>query len=136
MNHRLGKKKRLGLYQELGFNISADFTQDCFAEAMEKFFYDFIDMIEVNRLVCGGGMNGQAKTFGVFVGSDIRRGNSKRLCLPVTPEQRQIVADWCRANPIVRRLKVSELKDAWHGFTKAMENMTHEDDMVGSEVLR
>jgi uncharacterized protein YggL (DUF469 family) len=129
------KKKRMGEYQETCFSIGIYFVKACDENAMNVFFDDFIAMIEANKMVCGGGMNLQAKTFGMSVSSDIRRGKSKRLYMPVTDEQVNAVSEWCRARKEVYKIKIGEKRDAWHGWTDKEFDMTFDEEMVGAEII-
>ena len=112
MNRRLAKKKRKGDYIQLGFHVDVLFKPEITDDAIDAFADSFILLVESLKMYCGGGWNFTAKTLGLFVYSGQPLGKSKRMQRSATPEERQIVSDWCHARiDIMRKLRVAELID-------------------------
>lgn len=99
MKKRLRKKRRLGEFQELGFEV----TFECDEAHTEELLGAFIDgAIEANGLVAGGG---GAELLDFFVTSARRRGSANET-------QREVVASWMPADPRVLKSAVGPLWDA------------------------
>jgi uncharacterized protein YggL (DUF469 family) len=99
---RLRKKLHLDEFQEFGFTISFTLPQNLENEALDIFFDRFIDVIEHNGLLFGGGLG--LKSEG-FVTLD-KRGNA-------TEEHRVLVRRWLASHPFVSDIRIGELVDAW-----------------------
>ena len=105
MKKRLRKKLHRGEFQELGFDVRFQVTDDISEEAFDSAVDAFISQaIEANGLLCGGG--GKKPEWDVFVTLG-RRGS-------VTEEHRQAVQQWLAARPEVKETQVGPLVDAWY----------------------
>ena len=112
MNHRTAKKKRRGPYLQLGFGVDVLFKEEITDDAIDAFADAFIVLVESLKMYCGGGWNFPAKTLGLYVYSGQSLGNSKRMQRSATPEERQLVSDWCHAKTdMMRKLHVAPLND-------------------------
>ncbi len=101
MKKRLRKKRRLGEFQELGFEV----TFECNAALAEEVLGAFIDgAIEANGLAAGGG-GADLQSF--FVTSARRRCSANEM-------QRAAVESWLTANSRVLKSAVGPLRDAWY----------------------
>jgi len=134
VNKREGKKKHTGIYQEFGFSIGIQFVSSCSQEDMDNFLDQFLDIIESNRMDCGGGGNFALKTCEFFITSTVPRGNSPRLFLSVTHEQRQAIIEWCRGRSEIYKLKSGELVDAWN-VPEAVINRAFDTFMQDAETI-
>lgn len=107
MRKRLRKKKRVGEFQELGFELA--FAYDVEGEAeLDQLWDSFIEQaIEGNNLECGGG--GDEKGMEYFVVAAGGRASA-------TEDHRQCVRSWLEAEPCVKNIVVGPLRDAWHGW--------------------
>ncbi len=92
-------------FQELGFEILINFKEGFSETKFDKFLFDFIDEIERNKLLCGGG--GNAKSYEIFVTSE------KKFASP-TLEQKENIRIWIENNCEVRNFEVGEFKHAWN----------------------
>ncbi|MGC4083001.1 MAG: 50S ribosome-binding protein YggL [Vicinamibacterales bacterium] len=107
MKRRLRKKKRLGEFQELGFEVSYRVRSDVSEEDRETLIWNFLqEGIEGNDLRAGGG-GGESPEF--FVVSARRRGS-------VTDAQRRAVGDWLSKTSRITAFNVGPLRDAWYGW--------------------
>ncbi len=105
MKKRLRKKLHRGEFQELGFDVRFQVTDDISEEAFDSVVDAFISQAtEANGLVCGGG--GKKPEWDVFVTMD-RRGSA-------TEEHRQAVQRWLAAQPEAAAIQVGPLVDAWY----------------------
>lgn len=66
---------------------------------------DFIDIIEANKLLFGGG--GQSQSFEGFITS------AKKFVSP-TKEEREIIKNWLENRTEVIEVKIGEFSDAWN----------------------
>ncbi|NUA31004.1 YggL family protein [Cupriavidus basilensis] len=108
-NCRQRKKLRVGEFQEMGFEFSAELASDALALDRDDLIDSFLDeAVEANALLMGGGIND-----GVLAGFII----SGALRGSVTPEQRQAVEQWLQASSIYENVQVRPLRDAWHGWS-------------------
>jgi len=106
MRKRLRKKKHVGEFQELGFELSFDIPGDLSGDDRNALLDDFItDAIEANDLQFGGG--GSGATWSGFAVLDRQRGST-------TEDQRQAVLKWLEDHPNVSNIMVGELVDAWY----------------------
>ena len=105
MKKRLRKKLHRGEFQELGFDVRFQVTDDISEEAFDSVVDAFISQAtEANGLVCGGG--GKKPEWDVFVTMD-RRGSA-------TETHRQAVQRWLATRPEVTTSQVRPLVDAWY----------------------
>ena len=107
MNPRLRKKKRVGEFQELGFEVMYRLPDGWSSEQSEKFLWEFLEeAVEPNDLAAGGG-GGNPWNFFVVCSKD--RSSA-------TDEQREAVERWLSAKPEVTAFEVEPLRDAWYGW--------------------
>ena len=107
MRKRLRKKKHLGEFQQLGFEISFRY-EAASIEAENALLFAFLDeAIEADGLQFGGGGDGDG--WSGFAAPDTRYGSA-------TDEQRARVGAWLEARPEVGRVVVGPLRDAWYGW--------------------
>lgn len=108
MRKRLRKKKHLGEFQELGFEVSFRYAEGLSTKEHDEFFDDWIlKAIVGNGLLFGGGF-GRGVCNG-FITVDKKRGSA-------TERHRQAVEAWLKANPKILNFTVGPLVDAWHGW--------------------
>lgn len=107
MKRRLRKKKRVGEFQELGFEVTYRLSGNPQQEGLEAFLWQFLEhAIEANGLLAGGGGGNPAS---LFVVSEVNRASA-------TDEQREKVRSWLASRPEVVDFDVRPLRDAWHGW--------------------
>ena len=107
MNRRLRKKKRVGEFQELGFEVTYRVPDDWSDERREEFLWQFLERaIEANDLEAAGG-GGNPWNF--FVGSAQSR-------VSATNAQREAVKGWLSHQSAVTLGEVGPLRDAWYGW--------------------
>ncbi len=104
MKRRLRKKKRLGEFQELGFDVTATLRDGLSDAELGAFLDRWIDAIEQRRLAFGGG-GGAGKVSGFITRAG--RGSA-------TDDDRVAVAAVLQADATVVRYEVGELRDAWY----------------------
>lgn len=104
LKRRLRKKYHLGEFQELGFEIFTELKPDLSEKDFDKFWFDFIEEIERNKLSFGGG--GRENWEG-FVSSSIKYASP-------TEEQRESLKNWLENRPETQNVRIDELKDAWN----------------------
>jgi uncharacterized protein YggL (DUF469 family) len=104
MRRRLRKKKHLGEFTELGFEVRADLTPDLDYAGFDAFLDRLIDAVEARGLAFGGG--GRPEDFEGFV-TQLRRGSA-------TEADREALTAFLAANSAVVRHAVGPLVDAWH----------------------
>lgn len=106
MRRRIRKKKRVGEFQELGFEVTAE-LRDGLSEADFGAFLDrWISAIEARRLTFGGG--GGEGRFGGFV---VRAGRGS-----ATDDDRASLSALLQSDAVVVGHEVGELRDAWYGW--------------------
>ena len=107
MKRRLRKKKRVGEFQEFGFEVSFDTPLNLTVHEHNTILGEFITQaIEANGLQFGGG--GDTRWKG-FVTLNKPRGS-------VTEHHRKLVHNWLDRNPKISNFSVGALRDAWHGW--------------------
>ena len=104
LKRRLRKKFHLGEFQELGFEIFANLKTDLNENEFYNFLDEFIDVIEENKLLFGGG--GRESWEG-FV-------NSARKFASPTDTDREKIKVWLENRREVIDCKVGEFLDAWN----------------------
>jgi len=102
MNKRLRRKKHVGEFQELGFELSCNVELKHDDPEFDNWCDDFIAMIESYGLICGGG--GLPSDWEVFIAR--HKGS-------VTEKERDAVSDWLKENKHVKNFEVKNLIDAW-----------------------
>lgn len=107
MNKRLRKKKRVGEFQELGFELRGDLRPGISDGDIEAFVDRLIAVVEPRRLAFGGG-GGRDGKFEGFV-TRLGRGSA-------TEEDRAALAVFLEGDAAVARHEVGTLRDAWYGW--------------------
>lgn len=107
LNARQRKKRRLGEFRELVFEIRIAFRQPMDDDAYDAWLDAMIGMIEARGL-CFGGMGGSLpmrETGGVI--QKWGRGSPSE-------DDRQAVLQWLRDRPEVAHSEAGELADGWY----------------------
>lgn len=105
-NHRQRKKLRIGEYQELGFEVSAQFKHPLESDRRDALLDVFLaECIEANGMLFGGGMN---DSLGGFIVDNSARGSA-------TDDQREQVCQWLKGREEFAGVEVAPLTDAWYG---------------------
>ncbi len=107
MKRRLRKKKRLGEFRELGFQIRAELRDRIEDSDFEAFMDRWIGAVETRQLAFGGG-GGRDGKFEGFV-ARAERGSA-------TEDDRQALAAFLEGDVAITRREVGELRDAWYGW--------------------
>lgn len=108
MNKRLRKKKHIGEFKELGFEVLADLRGGLSPQELDAFLDRWIDAVEARQLGFGGGGGGRDGKFEGFV-ARAGRGSA-------TDDDRAALASFLGGNAAVVRHEVRELRDAWYGW--------------------
>ncbi len=104
LKRRLRKKFHVGEFQKSGFEVFVNLKSDLNETEFDKFFDDFIDVIEQNRLLFGGG------------GKESREGfitSAKKVGSP-TVEDREKIKFWLAKRDEVIDCEVGDFLDAWN----------------------
>lgn len=105
LKRRLRKKFHVSEFRELGFEIFANLKFDLSEIEFDKFYDEFIDVIEENKLLFGGG--GGLKDVKGFITSP------KKFASP-TIEDREKIKIWLEKREEVIDCKVGDFLDAWN----------------------
>lgn len=109
MNRRQRKKKRIGEFQEMGFEVSYELSIRRRPSQIDAFLDSFVkSAIEANDLAVGGGGHSEMS---FFVTSAKRRGGASEL-------QRAAVKAWLSSQDDVLTFQVGPLRDAWYGHAQ------------------
>jgi hypothetical protein len=103
MNKRLRKKKHLGEFKELCFELSFKLNVES-DSIKDRFMDEFISLIEDNNLICCGGYS---KDFSFCI------AKNKGSC---NEDHQQIILNWLNNKSIVTNIIVGKLVDAWYGW--------------------
>jgi len=103
LKKRLRKKNQLGEFQELGFEVAARFSPDLNETDLDKFIDDFIDEIETNKLLCGGG--GDTEKWEGFVTSQDKYASP-------TEKQVKNIKSWLANRSEVSNLEIGQFRDS------------------------
>ena len=103
MNKRLRKKKRVGEFKELGFELLGDLRPGLAGADLDPFVNRLVDVVEARKLGFGGGAGRDDKLAG-FV-TRMGRGSAT--------EDRAALAAFLAGDVDVVRHEVGPLKDAW-----------------------
>lgn len=95
----------VGEFQELGFQIEAELKPNLKFSESDKIFDEFINEIEANKLLFGGGSSPE-KFQGFVTGS-------KNFQSP-TDEQREKIKSWLENRVEISKCEVGKFKDAWY----------------------
>jgi uncharacterized protein YggL (DUF469 family) len=106
---RLRKKKHVGEFQELVFQVKAVFTHPLTLAELDRFIDDVITYVESQALCIGafGGGENVTETEGWV--EAWKRGS-------VTEEQREHMLAWLEARPEVTRAVAGPLFDGWYDY--------------------
>lgn len=107
MRKRLRKKKRVGEFQELCFELRAELRSDLNSAELGAFVDRLIDVVEARNLSFGGGAGQNHLLQGVVTRDG--RGST-------TEDDRSALSAFLEADGIVLRHDVGALQDAWHGW--------------------
>lgn len=107
MNKRLRKKKRVGEFKELGFELHGDLQPGLARADLEAFVDRLIDVVEARKLAFGGGAVRDDKLDG-FV-TRMGRGSA-------TEEDCAALAAFLAGDEAIVRHEVGQLRDAWYGW--------------------
>jgi uncharacterized protein len=105
LKRRLRKKLRVGEFHEFGFEVSVKFKLTLNAADFEKFVNEFIDEVEENKLLFGGG--GDFNTWKGFVTT------AKKYQSPTTAE-REKIKNWLENHWEIADCEVGNFNDAWY----------------------
>jgi uncharacterized protein YggL (DUF469 family) len=103
MKKRIRKKKRVGEFQEFGFDVDASLRSNMDREALYAFSDRFIAHIEANNLAFGGGIG---PNVGGFVTRFVRGS--------ATEDDRACTTTFLKNDPDVVQHGVGALRDAWY----------------------
>ena len=107
MRRRLRKKRHLGEFQQLGFELSFRYEASS-VEAENALLLAFLEeALEANGLQFGGGGDGSG--WSGFAAPNARYGSA-------TNEHRGKVRAWLEARPEVGTVGIGPLRDAHHGW--------------------
>ena len=107
MKRRLRKKKHLGEFTELGFEVRADLRPGLSDNDIEAFLDRLIDVVAARSLAFGGGAGRDDKLDGFVTRAG--RGSA-------TEEDRAALAAFLKGAAEIARHEVGALRDAWHGW--------------------
>jgi hypothetical protein len=107
MKKRLRKKKRVGEFKELGFEMRGDLRPGLSGDDIEAFVDRLIDVVEARSLAFGGGAGRDDKLDGFIT----RAGSGS-----ATEEDRAALAALLHGDTEIARHEVGALRDAWHGW--------------------
>ena len=105
LKRRLRKKFHVGEYQEFGFEVFVSFNPQLTEAEFDEFLDDFIDLVEANKLLFGGG--GKEESWEGFITS------AKKFASPMEND-RQTIKVWLENRPEILETKVGEFRDAWN----------------------
>jgi hypothetical protein len=107
MKKRLRKKKRVGEFKELGFEVRGDLRPGLSGDDIEAFVDRLIDLVAARSLAFGGGAGRDDKLDGFITCAG--RGSA-------TEEDRAALAALLDWDAGIARHDVGALRDAWHGW--------------------
>lgn len=110
MRKRLRKKKRVGEFQELCFELRADLRPDLSEADLHAFVGRLIHLVEARQLSFGGGAGRDLKLNGVVARDG--RGSA-------TEADRAALAAFLQADGLVVGHEIGALQDAWYGWERA-----------------
>jgi uncharacterized protein YggL (DUF469 family) len=107
MKKRLRKKKRVGEFQELCFELNAELRLGLAHAELETFVDRLIQAVEARQLAFAGGAGRDHKLSGVVT----RNGRES-----TTEDDRAALAAFLASENIVVQHEIGALQDAWYGF--------------------
>ncbi len=105
-SRRLRKKLRVDEFQELGFEIEIQASDNADIEVLVGKW--LIEVMDNNGMMFGGGCD---EGEGWIRGFVTKRGGGT-----LTEEHRTIVKDWLASRQKVKEFETKPLRDAWHGW--------------------
>jgi uncharacterized protein len=105
MKKRIRKKKRVGEFKELGFEVSATLRPGISDAELQGFVGRLLDFIEVRGLAFGGGAGFEGRLSGFVTRAG--RGST-------TEEDRQALATFLTGDAVINQQETGSLEDAWH----------------------
>lgn len=99
------KKLRVGEFQEFGFQVEVKFKLNLSESVSNKFYSDFIAVIEENKLAFGGGSSHES-LYGFVSGWEKYRSP--------TDAQKDKIENWLNGKTEIAEFKVGNFKDAWY----------------------
>jgi uncharacterized protein len=107
VRRRLRKKKRIGEFQELGFEVTYRLVEESSPKQRLDLLFEFLEQaIEANGLMAGGGGGSPACLFVV----------SAKDHESVAGHQKDAIERWLAAKPQITEFSVGQLRDAWYGW--------------------
>ena len=103
MRRRLRKKKHLGEFKQMGFEMEGDLRPELPRSEEDAFIERVLQWLEVRDLAFGGSIGGGA--FGGFVSRDR---------VSATEDDRAALTTLLERDPAVSRHDVGALRDAWY----------------------
>jgi uncharacterized protein YggL (DUF469 family) len=107
MNKRLRKKKRVGEFKELRFELFGDLRTGISDDDIDPFVDRLIDVVESRKLGFGGGGGRDGK----FEGFVTRMGRGS-----ATEDDRAVLAAFLAGDEALVRHDFGALRDAWYGW--------------------
>ena len=104
MRKRLRKKKHLGEFQELGFELSFDYVVSDVEEEDALLDAFLLEAVEAHGLLFGGG--GGHGSWSGFAAAGAKGASA-------TEADREAVRAWLEGRPEVRAARIGPLRDAW-----------------------
>jgi uncharacterized protein YggL (DUF469 family) len=105
MKKRIRKKKRVGEFQELGFEVSASLRAGTSDVELEAFVGRLLDFVETRELAFGGGAGFEGRLSGFVTRG--ARGSA-------TDDDRQALARFLVGDGVIAEHEIGRLEDAWH----------------------
>lgn len=109
MKKRLRKKKHLGEFKELGFEVRGDLRPGLSNHDIDAFVDRLIEVVEGRSLAFGGGAGRDGKLDGFVTCAE--RGSA-------TEQDHAALVAFLDGAPEVARHEVCALRDAWHGWVE------------------
>lgn len=98
MRKRLQKKLGVGPFKEYGFELHAILKEGV---DFDVFFDSFIQLIEHNHMLCGGGFGADGETMSFYIQVGVRKEPHS--------QKRQMVIDWLKKNPYIHSFKMGPI---------------------------
>jgi uncharacterized protein len=105
MKRRIRKKKRVGEFKELGFEVSATLRPGISDVELEGFVGRLLDFVEGRQLAFGGGAGFEGKLSGF-----VTRGGRGSA----TEDDREALSTFLTGDVVIAGREIGPLRDAWH----------------------
>jgi uncharacterized protein len=105
LKRRLRKKLRVGEFREFGFQVEVTFKPNLDKADSDKFYTDFIGLIEANKFFFGGGSCPESLR-GFITASENYQSP--------TEAQREKIKKWLESRHEIADCEVGKLVDAWY----------------------